>query len=69
MFGRVTSHERQKDINYLWSNTTNIKRKLTISKQTKIDEVIYHWYHRKIILIKDEKDYLISELGAIITEQ
>ncbi len=69
MFGRVTSDERQKDINYLWSNTINLKGKLTFSKQTKIDEVIYHWYHRKIILIKDEKDYLISELGAIITEQ
>ena len=42
MFGRVTSDERQKDINYLCSNATNIKRKLTFSKQTKIDEVIYH---------------------------
>ena len=42
MFGIVTSDERQKDINYLQSNATNIKRKLTISKQTKIDEVIYH---------------------------
>lgn len=42
MFGRVTSDERQKDINDLQPNTTNIKRKLTFSKQTKIDEVIYH---------------------------
>ena len=42
MFGRVTSDERQKDINYLQSNTINLKSKLTFSKQTKIDEVIYH---------------------------